>query len=132
RLAMITGQGLLVMIAGFLETATSSVTASWSITFLLLAAVFVMLFAWHRFSLPRPAGDIAREAGPLPILLRESIATFASFFRREHIGRILTFLLFYRFSEAQLVKLAAPFMLDGRDIGGLEMNTGAVGVAYGT
>jgi MFS transporter, PAT family, beta-lactamase induction signal transducer AmpG len=129
---MITGQGLLVMVAGYLETATSSVSASWSITFFLLAAVFVLLFAWHRFSLPRPTGDVAREVGSLRSLLRESAATFTSFFRREHIGRILAFLLLYRFAEAQLVKLATPFMLDGQEIGGLEMSTGAVGVAYGT
>src|SRR5690606_3341127 len=57
---------------------------------------------------------------------------FASFFRREHIGRILAFLLLYRFAEAQLVKLAALFMLDRHDVGGLGMTTGAVGVAYGT
>ena len=132
RLAMITGQGLLVMFAGYLETATSSVSAAWSITFFLLAAAFVLLFGWHRFSLPAPPGDVSRDVGSLRSLLRESVATFASFFRREHIGRILAFLLLYRFAEAQLVKLAAPFMLDRHDVGGLGMTTGAVGVAYGT
>ena len=132
RAAMITGQGLLVVIAGWLETATSSISASWSITFFLLAAVFVLLSAWHRFSLPVPAGDVAREVASVRGLLRESLATFASFFRREHIGRIMAFLLLYRFAEAQLVKLAAPFMLDRHAAGGLEMSTGAVGIAYGT
>src|SRR5690606_36182026 len=77
RAAMITGQGLLVVIAGWLETATSSISASWSITFFLLAAVFVLLSAWHRFSLPVPAGDVAREVASVQSLLRESLATFA-------------------------------------------------------
>ena len=132
RLSMITGQGVLVMVAGWLETATASISASWSITFFLLAAVFILLFAWHRFALPRPPGDVARDVDSLRSLLWESVATFASFFRREHIGRILAFLLLYRFAEAQLVKLATPFMLDEQEIGGLAMSTGAVGVAYGT
>src|SRR5690606_12389953 len=41
-------------------------------------------------------------------------------------------LLLYRVAGAQLVKLATPFMLDQREVGGLGMTTGAVGVAYGT
>lgn len=132
RLAMITGQGLLVMIAGYLEDTTSSITVAWSIAFLLLAGLFLILFAWHRFSLPRPPGDLPAYAGPLKGLMRESVKTFASFFRRPGIGRILAFLLLYRFAEAQLVKLATPFMLDGQASGGLGLSTGEVGLAYGT
>jgi PAT family beta-lactamase induction signal transducer AmpG len=132
RLAMITGQGLLVMIAGYLEGTTSSITVAWSSAFLLLAGLFLILFAWHRFSLPRPPGDVPAYAGPLKGLMRESVKTFASFFRRAYIGRILAFLLLYRFAEAQLVKLATPFMLDGQASGGLGLSTGEVGLAYGT
>jgi PAT family beta-lactamase induction signal transducer AmpG len=132
RLAMITGQGLLVMIAGYLEGSTSSITLAWSIAFLLLAGLFLILFAWHRFGLPKPPGDVPAYAGPLKGLMRESVKTFASFFRRACIGRILAFLLLYRFAEAQLVKLATPFMLDGQASGGLGLSTGEVGLAYGT
>jgi PAT family beta-lactamase induction signal transducer AmpG len=98
----------------------------------LLAAIFLMLFAWHRFVLPRPAADVVRQSLPLRSLFKESLETFASFFRKEHIGRVLAFLLLYRFAEAQLVKLAAPFLLDVKAAGGLELSTGAVGLAYGT
>jgi PAT family beta-lactamase induction signal transducer AmpG len=38
----------------------------------------------------------------------------------------------YRFAEAQLVKLAAPFLLDARESGGLALSTSDVGVVYGT
>ena len=132
RLAMITGQGLLVMVAGYLEGTTGSISIAWSMTFYLLAAIFLMLFAWHRFVLPRPAADVVRQSLPLRSLFKESLETFASFFRKEHIGRVLAFLLLYRFAEAQLVKLAAPFLLDVKAAGGLELSTGAVGLAYGT
>ena len=38
----------------------------------------------------------------------------------------------YRFPEAQLVKLINPFLLDGRDVGGLGLSTAQVGFVYGT
>jgi PAT family beta-lactamase induction signal transducer AmpG len=41
-------------------------------------------------------------------------------------------MLLYRFPEAQLVKLINPFLLDGRDVGGLGLSTAEVGVVYGT
>jgi MFS transporter, PAT family, beta-lactamase induction signal transducer AmpG len=132
RLAMITGQGLLVMIAGYLESSTGNVTLAWSLTFYLLAAVFLILFAWHRVVLPAPADDVPSATGTVADVLREAVATFVLFFRKDHIGRILAFLLLYRFAEAQLVKLSSPFLLDSRAEGGLELGTVAVGVTYGT
>lgn len=132
RLAMITGQGLLVMVAGFLETRTGSVTLAWSLTFYLLAGLFLLLFAWHHLVLPRPVDDVAKQAGAVRDVLRESIATFALFFRKPDIGRMLAFLLLYRFAEAQLVKLSSPFLLDQQIDGGLALSTAQVGLAYGT
>jgi PAT family beta-lactamase induction signal transducer AmpG len=41
-------------------------------------------------------------------------------------------LLFYRFAEAQLVKLVSPFLLDPRTKGGLGLTTSEVGIVYGT
>src|SRR5690606_28242624 len=57
---------------------------------------------------------------------------FAAFFRKKGIVTALAFLLLYRFSEAQLLKLVAPFLLDGRDTGGLGLSTQQVGILYGT
>ena len=57
---------------------------------------------------------------------------FVGFFRRPDIGRILAFLLLYRFAEAQLLKLVAPFLLDAPAAGGLGLKTQEVGLAYGT
>ena len=45
---------------------------------------------------------------------------------------ILAFLLLYRFAEAQLVKMASPFLLDSQEVGGLGLTTGQVGFVYGT
>lgn len=38
----------------------------------------------------------------------------------------------YRLGESQLVKLASPFLLDSREVGGLALTTGEVGFVYGT
>jgi PAT family beta-lactamase induction signal transducer AmpG len=44
----------------------------------------------------------------------------------------LGFLLLYRFPEAQLLKLATPYLLDSAEAGGLGLSNKAVGIAYGT
>ncbi len=64
--------------------------------------------------------------------MRDFLQTFAAFFRKPKIGLILAFLLLFRFAEAQLAKLAAPFLLDSPEVGGLALSTGQVGFAYGT
>ncbi len=53
-------------------------------------------------------------------------------FGRVQYPELFAFLLLFRFSEAQLVKLAAPFMLDSPEVGGLALSTGQVGFVYGT
>jgi PAT family beta-lactamase induction signal transducer AmpG len=132
RIAMVTGQGLLVMLAGFLEARTGRVPYAWSLTFLALAGIFAGAFAWHRFILPRPAEDKLRgEATPRTILAGFG-KTFAAFFRKEGIVPALLFMLTYRLGESQLIKLASPFLLDGKEKGGLALSTAELGMAYGT
>ncbi|MDV7395088.1 MFS transporter, partial [Arthrospira platensis SPKY1] len=64
--------------------------------------------------------------------LKDFFTTFADFFKKEKMGWVLAFLLLYRLAEAQLVKLASPFLLDGTTVGGLGLTTGEVGFIYGT
>jgi PAT family beta-lactamase induction signal transducer AmpG len=132
RIAMVTGQGLLVMLAGFLASRTGRVPYAWSVVFLALAGIFVAACAWHRFILPLPADD-RRRAGLRPggILLDFGRA-FADFFRKKGVVPALLFMLTYRLGESQLVKLASSFLLDGSAKGGLALSTAEVGVAYGT
>lgn len=132
RIAMITGQGLLVMLAGAIENATGDIRLSWVLTFYGLAGVFVVLSAWHLAVLPRPDSDRPRPMSGAGDIFREFAATFVSFFRKDGIVVILAFLLLFRFAEAQLVKIAAPFLLDGAEAGGLGLSTVQVGFVYGT
>ena len=130
RLAMIAGQGALVYLAGRLTEATGDVRLAWSSVFAILAALFFALFAYHHFMLPRPAED--RPLAPAGAPLREFVATFAAFFKKKDILVILGFLLLFRLGEAQLLKLAVPFLLDPAEKGGLGLSTSQVGLVYGT
>ncbi|CAN5818716.1 hypothetical protein BH23ACT11_BH23ACT11_04270 [soil metagenome] len=105
---------------------------AWSVTFWALMGMFLLFFVYHRFALPRPPTDVPKAEISVRGVFSEFLETFASFFRKPGIGIAIAFMLFYRFAEAQLVKLAAPFMLDGREIGGLALTTGEVGFVYGT
>jgi PAT family beta-lactamase induction signal transducer AmpG len=77
-----------------------------------------------------PDGDQARPR--VTALARDFFAVFTAFLRKKEIASILAFLLLYRFGEAQLLKLAAPFLLDTTASGGLALSTQQVGIVYGT
>jgi len=132
RVATIAGQGLLVMLAGTLQSRTGDVRAAWATAMGALAVLFVLFGLWHRLVLPRPAADRVGAAREIPHFVREFLSTFGSFFRKPRIAVLLLFLLLYRFGEAQLVKMVAPFLLDPRAAGGLGLTTTQVGWVYGT
>ncbi len=113
-------------------TATSgNLPLAWSITFYILAGFFLLIFVYHRFVLPQPASDAPQNHSAKEIL-REFGLTFKSYFQKKGIGIALAFMLLYRLGEAMLVKLASPFLLDSRELGGLGLTTGQVGLVYGT
>jgi len=132
RLAMITGEGLLVMLAGGILGRTGDARLAWSTAMGVLAVAFVLFGLWHRFVLPRPAPDRRGDVRDVPRFVREFLGTFGSFFRKPRIAALLLFLLLYRFGEAQLVKMTAPFLLDARAAGGLGLTTIEVGFIKGT
>ena len=132
RIATIAGQGLLVMVAGALQDRTGDPRLAWTVVMGILAAAFVGFGLWHRFILPRPAVDRPGDVHQIPHFIRQFLRTFGSFFQKPRMGAVLLFLLLYRLGEAQLVKMAAPFLLDARNQGGLALSTSQVGFVYGT
>ncbi|MEX0315091.1 MAG: MFS transporter [Allomuricauda sp.] len=128
RLAMVTGQGLLVIFAGFLENKYGDNTKAWSMTMICAAVLMLILTISNFFTAPKfeLSSGITREkpAGFLDV--------FISFFKKKQIWVALAFILTYRLGESQLVKMASPFLLDTLDVGGLEYSTEAVGTIYGT
>ncbi|MGH7992210.1 MAG: MFS transporter [Limisphaerales bacterium] len=130
RVAMIAAQGGLVILAGTLQEHTGNFAFAWSIAFALVAGIFLCLGLYHRLVLPKPAVDQPQSLGSLKQFMVEFFKTFGAFFRKPKIVALLLFLLLYRFGEAQLVKMAQPFLLDPRDQGGLALTDEQVGSIY--
>lgn len=131
RLAMIAGQGLLIILAGTLEKSLF-IPKAWSIVFYILSGFFLLIFVYHRFVLPSPDSDSVRNEKTFREIFNEFLATFISFFSKKGIILAIVFMLLYRFGEALLVKMASPFLLDARNVGGLGLETQQVGFVYGT
>ena len=132
RIAFLAGQGLLVILAGHIEESSGSIPFAWMITFLILAGLFVLFLIYHLFILPHPKTDSPRGVVQLKHFFNEFLRTFISFFKKKEILIIVLFILLYRFAEAQLVKMASPFLLDSKEVGGLALTTSEVGIVYGT
>ena len=132
RVATIASEGGLVMLAGSLQKSGYPVASAWSITFFIAAAVLLTLYLYHFIVLPYPATDRNAPLDKGKSFLAEYFRIITLFFRRKDIVIIICFFLFYRFAEAQLVKMVAPFLLDSRAKGGLGLTTGEVGIIIGT
>ncbi|REG81233.1 MFS transporter [Algoriphagus antarcticus] len=128
RIGMITGQGLIVMVAGHLETSLGDNTKAWSYTMIIVGGLMLLLTAINYFSTPKVEEEsterITREASFGKV--------FTTFFTKKNIGISLAFVLIYRLGESQLVKMASPFLLEERQTGGLGLTTSEVGFLYGT
>jgi PAT family beta-lactamase induction signal transducer AmpG len=132
RLAMIAGSGLLVMGVDRLIKSEFNVAVAWQIGIVVAATMLLTMGAYHAVALPRPP----RDRSDIPVTLSSAFSgmadAFVTFFAKTHLIAMLAFLLLYRFAEGQLVKIAAPFLLNERSEGGLGLDTGQVGLAYGT
>jgi len=129
RVATILAQGALVIFAGELQKRTGSFISAWSTAVALVAGTIFALGIYHRAVLPKPEDDRPGSPGNF---FGKFLGTFADFFRKPKIAAVLAFLLLYRLGEAQLVKMAQPFLLDPRSAGGLGLDDTQTGLIYGT
>ena len=119
--------------SAFFQGRAGNIPLSWMITFFILTGLFTLFFIYHKFILPYPPSDKSVvEDTRIKNVFAEFFRTFALFFKKNRILLILAFILLYRLGEAQLVKLATPFLLDAQEAGGLALTTGQVGFVYGT
>ncbi len=132
RISMIAGQGLLIMLAGYIEIRTDSIPYSWSITFFVLAGIYISLCLYHKIILPSPKSDTRNSNIKTRYVLKEFIETFVTFFKKDGIAIALLFMLLYRLPEAQLAKMSIPFLIDPINKGGLGLTTAELGVVQGT
>lgn len=128
RLAMVTGEGLIIILAGFLENKYGDNTKAWSITMTATAFLMLALTVSNFFATPKyeSSSNITLDKP------QGFLAVFVSFFKKQNIGIALAFILTYRLGESQLVKMAAPFLLDPLEKGGLAYSTEQLGTIFGT
>ena len=131
RFAILTGQGLLVILAGQLENIYDDVFA-WSIIFAGLSFLFILFAFYHKWALPKPTEDNELSKLNIKKTIPNIVNVFISYFKKPQIIIAVCFILIYRFGEAQLVKIAPLFMLDSIEMGGLGLTTSEYGFIYGT
>jgi MFS transporter, PAT family, beta-lactamase induction signal transducer AmpG len=129
RIAMITGQGLFVIVAGYLEQTMGNNESAWSLTMIMIGGLMFLLTLSNFFATPEVETKAYKAARAKQLTFME---VFVSFFRKKKIGVALAFVLLYRLGESQLVKMASPFLLDDRNVGGLGLTTSEIGWIYGT
>ena len=117
-------------------TGTSGkIPMAWAIVFVTLSVFFFLVVLYHTWAMPKPAADKSETKMTAKDITKDFIATFKSFFTKFPLWQTvaaITFMLFYRFPEAQLTKIIMPFLLDPLDKGGLALSTTEVGIVYGT
>lgn len=140
RIASVFGQGVLVMLAGLLELRYGDIPGAWRTVMIFSALLLAVITLWHNFfALPFSDSDGDRFAGrggqgrhSVKSVAKELAGSFATFFHKDGIVVALLFMLFYRLPEAFVVKMMNPFFLDSVQQGGLGLETGDVGLVYGT
>ncbi len=133
RISSVFGQGVIVVVAGILETSLGQIPRAWSLTLLGSSILLALLALWHFRFLPKTESVAAAgEPAAASRNNRSFSGAFASFFRKPGIGLALAFMLLFRLPEAFSVKMLTPFLLDPADSGGLGLSTAQSGLVYGT
>lgn len=132
RVASVFGQGVLVFIAGVVESNTGDIPWSWQVTLGVAAAIFCLITLYHTFTLPHSADDKPRidadAAGSAKANLVELANSFKTFVQKPGVLLAIAFMLLYRLPEGFLIKLCQPFLVDPN---GLNLPTEVVGTVYG-
>jgi PAT family beta-lactamase induction signal transducer AmpG len=133
RFDTIFGQGILVMIAGNLQVLfRGNITYSWSLLFYGVAGMFIALWLWHGYVLPRPKEDAPRKNVTVGSIMEEFAHTIRTFFKKEQVLIGILFMLLYRMPEGLLAKVSSLFLIDSIHNGGLGLSPQEYGFVQGT
>ena len=134
RIGTIFCQGGLVVLAGVLQKG-HSMSVAWAMTLALAGLIMLALALWHSkvlkvLKVSKVSKDL-KDPKEFKVLA-PFVDTLRVFSSKKGVLPALLFMLLFRFPEAQLAKMAQPFMLRGLEEGGLGLSTETVGLAYGT
>jgi PAT family beta-lactamase induction signal transducer AmpG len=131
RLSMLTGQGLIVILGGYLEHIYANKTKAWSYTMITVGILMVLITIYNYYTTPKSNQE---EQTKVIAQKKEQnfLTVFGTFFMKKQIGIVLAFILLFRLGESQLLKMLTPFLIDAKDVGGMGLTTEDVGIIYGT
>ena len=132
RIATIFSSGLLVGLAGALQVLTRNIRYSWSLVFYLMAGLFIGLWLYHHWILPKPTEDGEKSKKTAGEIITEFKQTVVTFFQKPQVWAGICFMLFYRMPEGLLAKVSALFLVDAPHNGGLGLSDGEYGLVQGT
>ena len=132
RIATIFSSGLLVGLAGALQVLTRNIRYSWMLVFYLMAGLFIALWLYHSWALPKPHEDNEKDNKRVGEIVEEFKQTLVTFFQKPQVWAGLCFMLFYRMPEGLLAKVSALFLVDAGHNGGLGLSDGEYGLVQGT
>jgi PAT family beta-lactamase induction signal transducer AmpG len=123
-----THHNLMEVTAAEFGITAGNIAFSWTVSLGVLGLLLLLLALYNRYILPRPAENDIREK----VSLKVFVEVFVSFFSKPGVVAALAFFLLYRLGEAQLVKIATPFLVDSRSMGGIGLTSAQYGIIYGT
>lgn len=119
KFALIVGQGVLLVLAGNLQVFyRHDMLYAWRVLFYFLSGIFMLLFFWHVWTLPRSR----REAFDSSVVQQMS---------GEGWSRGVLFLLFYAFAQAMVGKVSILFLVDTFRNGGVGLSPQEFGFVMG-
>ena len=128
----VVASGVLVYLSGYLHTSYGmDWLGAWRVVFLAVAALLVLLTAWHWRVMPEGAraAETPESLGQAAFILRDA---FKTFFEKRGVWMMMAFALLYRVSIGLLEKIGPFFMVDPVEKGGLGMSNELLGIVYGT
>ncbi len=130
RVGIIVVSGGVLMLVGIFEQKLGvEKLQAWQLVFICLGVLFLVMAIYHAYILPKPAIEKSQHETSSKATFKD---VFFSFIKLPGIVSGLLFILFYRFAEAQLQKIAGIFLIATHEQGGLALNELQIGTLKGT
>lgn len=122
--------GVMVMMVGNLQVLfRGSIRYAWSLTLYGAVGLFILLWLWHLYSLPRvarPASSPLRQQPTLPL-------RWLRFYLAQPHSRVVSlFLLLYPIPAGLLNRSTELFLIDNAGNGGMALSPQEFGLSWGT
>lgn len=131
RLSQVFAKGGIIALAGVLIACGKTVSIAWGSVFIGVALLTGLLAVFHAVIFPCPANDVPASEKKTS-LASDFWETWKTFFRKERIGFLICFLIFFRFGEVQLGVISPLFFKDAVELGGLALDNRIFGLLNGT